>query len=379
MDLSIIIPTFNEASNVKKIVQQITAILKNNPCHYEILFIDDSQDHTRLILEQLVHEFPVVRTIYRRNKTGLASAVVEGFRHSLGSKIIVMDADLQHPPELLPLILKRLSEADIVIPSRFVAGGSDGGLNVIRKAISWTARTIGRLAIKKLRNISDCTGGFFGLNRSVITSSLLDPIGWKILMEVLVKGNYHSIHEIPYTFQIRNSGQSKMSLKEQTNYLKHIVRLISSSPEDRRFYVFCLVGTLGVIVNLISLDLLLNVFHLDDLAASIQAGLIAIVHNFFWNDAFTWQERKQAGIWKRLIQLPQFALVCGLGVTVTTLIAQLLVLFGFSIYSGQFLGIILASRWTFTANNRWTWSAAPQDSVVDDHLIVTQELHSKLS
>ena len=379
MDLSIIIPTFNEASNVKKLVKRITAILKDNSCRYEILFIDDSQDNTPLILEQLVNEFPVVRTIHRRNKTGLASAVVEGFQHCLGNKIIVMDADLQHPPELLPLMLKRLSEADIVIPSRFVAGGSDGGLNVIRKVISWTARTIGRLAIKKLRNISDCTGGFFGLNRWVITNSPLDPIGWKILMEVLVKGKYHSIHEIPYAFHIRDNGKSKMRLKEQANYLRHIVRLISSSPDDRRFYVFCLVGALGVIVNLLSLNLLLNVFHLDDLAASILAGLIAVIHNFFWNDTFTWQERKQAGIWKRLIQFPQFALVCGLGITVTTLIAQLLVLFGLSIYIGQLLGIILASRWTFTANNRWTWSAAPQNSAVDDHLVVTQELHSKLS
>ncbi len=378
MDLSIIIPTFNEESNVSTIVERITAIFTNEPCHYEILFIDDSQDNTPMILEQLVHEFPVVRAIHRRNKTGLASAVVEGFRHCLGSKIIVMDADLQHPPELLPLILKRLSQADIVIPSRFVAGGSDGGLNVIRKAVSWTARTIGRLAIKKLRNISDCTGGFFGLNRLVIESSQLDPIGWKILIEVLVRGNYHSVHEIPYAFQVRDSGRSKMSLKEQGNYLRHIVRLLGSSPEDRRFYAFCAVGALGVFANLLSLNILLNVFHLDDLTASIQAGVIAVIHNFFWNDTFTWRERKQAIFWKRLIQLPQFALVCGLGVTVTTLIAQILVLGGSNIYTGQLLGIILVSRWTFTANNRWTWSAAPTSSV-DDNLIVTTELHSKIS
>lgn len=379
MDLSIIIPTYNEASNVKKLIEQITAVLTAESCHYEILFIDDSQDNTPLILEQLAHEFPVVRAIHRQNKTGLASAVAEGFQQCLGSKIIVMDADLQHPPELLPLILKRLSEADIVIPSRFVAGGSDGGLNVIRKAISGIARTIGRLAIKKLHNISDCTSGFFGLNRWVITNTQLDPIGWKILIEVLVRGEYHSIHEIPYDFQTRDSGKSKMNLQEQWNYLRHIVRLIGSSPDDRRFYTFCAVGAFGVITNLVSLNLLLNVFHLDDLTASIQAGLIAVVSNYFWNDSFTWRERKQAVLWKRLIKLPQFAVVCGLGVTVTTLIAQLLVLLGCNVYSGQLVGIILASRWTFTANNRWTWSTTTQSSAVEENLIVTQELQSKIS
>jgi dolichol-phosphate mannosyltransferase len=379
MDLSIIIPTYNEAGNVKKIVKQINAILKTEPCHYEILFVDDSQDHTPRILEQLVHEFPVVRTIHRQNKTGLASAVVEGFQHCLGSKIIVMDADLQHPPELLPLLFKRLAEADIVIPSRFVAGGSDGGLNVIRRAISWTARTIGRLAIKKLHNISDCTSGFFGLNRAVITNAHLDPIGWKILIEVLVKGNYHSVHEIPYVFQTRDSGKSKMSLQEQGNFLRHIARLIRSSPEDRRFYAFCAVGACGVIVNLVSLNLLLTVFHLDNLTASIQAGLIAVIHNFLGNDTFTWRERKQTVFWKRLIQLPQFTFLCGLGIMITTLIAQLLALFGCNVYSGQLVGIILASRWTFTANNRWTWSTATQNSAAEENLIVTQELHSKIS
>ncbi len=379
MDLSIIIPTYNEENNVRKIVEKITAILKTEPCHYEILFMDDSQDHTPLILKQLVQEFPVVRTIHRQNKPGLASAVVAGFQHCLVSKIIVMDADLQHPPELLPLLRKRLAEADIVIPSRFVSGGSDGGLQGIRKAISWTARTIGRLAIKKLHNISDCTSGFFGLNREVITNAQLDPIGWKILIEILVKGNYHSVHEIPYVFQTRNSGKSKMSLQEQGNYLRHIVRLIRSSPDDRRFYAFCAVGALGVIVNLLSLNLLLTLFHLDDLAASIQAGLIAVIHNFFWNDTFTWRERKQTVFWKRLIQLPQFTFVCGLGVMITTLIAQLLALLGCSIYSGQLVGIILASRWTFTANNRWTWSAATENSAVEENLIVTQELDSKIS
>ncbi len=378
MDLSIIIPTFNEENSVNLIIKQIITSLKQEICSYEILFIDDSRDNTPVILEQLVQQFQQVRLIHRPNKTGLASAVVEGFQHCRGDKIIVMDADLQHPPTLLPLILTRLSQADIVIPSRFITGGSAGGLNGFRRFVSWSARTIGRLALKKLRNISDCTGGFFVLNRSVIKDiPPLDPIGWKILIEVLVKGNYHSIHEIPYTFQTRDNGSSKMRLTEQLNYLRHISRLIMNSPEDRRFYVFCMIGALGVLINLLGLNILLNVFQLDSITASLQASLIAIIHNFFLNDIITWRERKQLVGRKRLTRFPQFLLICGLGIAVTTLAAQLFVLAGISIYGGQLLGIILSSRWTFIMNNKWTWATAETGN--HEVLVVTQELHSKPS
>jgi dolichol-phosphate mannosyltransferase len=232
MDLSIIIPTFNEKNNVSTLATKIRTLLQEQKCMYEILFVDDSVDDTPIILEQLSCEFNEVRFIHRHNERGLASAVVNGFEHSQGSYIIVMDADLQHPPELIPLILKRLVQADIVIPSRFVPGGSDGGLTLFRKFISAAARGIGCISIKKLRCISDTTSGYFGCKRSVINQVHLYPIGWKILMEILVRGNYQTVHEIPYSFALREAGQSKMNLAEQWNYLRHITRLIWHTPES---------------------------------------------------------------------------------------------------------------------------------------------------
>ncbi len=226
VDLSIIVPSFNEGENVETLSQKIMTAFSGLNVAYEILFIDDSRDDTPLLLAKLSQTFPQVRYVHRDNHRGLGTAVVEGFLRSHADVMIVMDADLQHPPELLPEIFNQLKCYDIVIPSRFIAGGDAGGLNVFRKFVSWSARALGQVFIKRLRHVSDCTGGYFGLRRSVIKGVALDPIGWKILIEVLVKGNYTSICELPYVFHARDAGASKMSLKEQWNYLRHIFRLM---------------------------------------------------------------------------------------------------------------------------------------------------------
>lgn len=378
MHLSIVIPTYNEKDNVCTITERIRTILKSENYPYEILFMDDSTDDTPAVLEKLSAQYPEVRYFHRTNEKGLASAVVQGFKQSRGDHIIVMDADLQHPPELIPLIMKRLLRADIVIPSRFIEGGSDGGLNCLRKLISWTARSIGRFSIKRLRAISDCTSGYFGLKRQVITTTDLNPIGWKILMEVLVKGNYRSVHEIPYSFVARDAGESKMDFTEQLNYLRHIAKLVSNSPEDRRFFSFCLIGALGVLVNIASLAVLINMFELQGMIASVGASLLAMLHNFIWNDNVTWKERKQQVWWKRIMRLPMFMTISGLGIALTALFAQFFVWQHWNIYLGQLTGIFAATCWTYTANNKWTWNTN-EKTITESQLIVTQEYAGKLS
>lgn len=368
MQLSIIVPTYNEKENVLTLAERLQNILQDGDYTYEILFVDDSHDNTPTILAELSQNRPEVRYIHREDARGLASAVVAGFRAARGQYLIVMDADLQHPPELIPLIVKRLAQADIVIPSRFIAGGSDGGLNPFRKLVSWGARVIGQLALKKLRHISDCTSGFFGLNRKVITGAELDPIGWKILIEVLAKGRYTTVHEIPYSFLMRQAGQSKMSLTEQGNYLRHILKLVLNSPEDYRIYSFCLVGLLGVVVNLLALKFLINTFDMSNTLASVSASLIALLHNFLWNDNVTWKSPQPAAWWQRWLKLPQYALICGIGVAITALSAQIFILLGWNLYLGQFTGILLATHWSFTANNWWTWSNQKKPAA-----LITQE------
>ncbi len=380
MDLSIIIPTFNEKNNVRLIASRIMTILNRENCLYEIVFVDDSVDDTLAVLEELCNEFSCVKYLHRKNERGLASAVVKGFYHSQGNQIIVMDADLQHPPELIPLILKRLLQADIVIPSRFVPGGSDGGLNLFRKLISGIARGVGCFFIKKLRLISDSTSGYFALKRNVINAAHLDPIGWKILIEILVKGKYRTVHEIPYSFIAREAGESKMSIKEQYNYLRHILRLVNNSPEDYKFYSFCIIGALGIVVNLLCLHIFIKLFNMGELSSSVSASCIAIIHNFLWNNNVTWREYKQEILWKRIVKFSQFSLICGLGIGITTLFAQIFLFLGWNIYAGQLLGISVSINWNFFANSKWTWPAEHNESNREDGKpIVTQELPSKVS
>lgn len=379
MDLSIVVPTFNEQENVEKLVHQLRHVLVGSGLTYEIIFIDDSSDDTPKVLQNLSNYYIEVNFFHREGIRGLASAVADGFLKSQGNFIVVMDADLQHPPEMISLIIQRLNMADIVIPSRFVEGGSDGGLHGFRKLISLTARIIGQFSIRRLREISDCTGGYFGIRRKVIDGVHLEPVGWKILIEVLVKGNYETVHEIPYTFLARNDGKSKMDIKEQWNYLVHIARLVKSSPEDLRFYSFCLVGILGVFVNLFSLTALVKVFGFETVRSSLGASFIALLHNYILNERITWRDCQNPVIWRRAWQLPQFMVVCGLGIVITSLFLQIFTSMGWSIYIGQLIGILVATAWSYSANNRWTWARSSQITDTRNKMRVTQEYPHEIS
>lgn len=223
--LSIVIPVYNEKKNINEVVKRIEDALKDN--EYEIVFVDDSTDETTNIIMSLAKKDSKVKLIHREGKSGLSSAVIEGFQLAKGDVISVMDGDLQHPPEILPYMLAKIYEgADVVIPSRFVKGGNDGGLNLFRKLVSGTARYMGKVLFKKLRKVSDPTSGIFMFKKSVIAGKKLSDIGWKILIEILIMGEYNNLVEIPYEFNMRNSGESKMNITVQAQYLKHLYSLL---------------------------------------------------------------------------------------------------------------------------------------------------------
>ncbi|MDX1901739.1 MAG: glycosyltransferase [Gammaproteobacteria bacterium] len=225
MDLSVIIPSFNEGHHLRTLTEKIRAILEPLSIQYEIWIIDDSTDDTPALIQKIKHDMPFAHAIHRKYQRGLGSAIVEGFRQSLGRCLIVIDGDLQHPPELFPEIYHLLStEADLVIPSRFMNGGSDGRMHFYRKCLSWIARKIGQRKLK-LRAISDCTSGYFGVKRTAIEQIQFNPTSWKILLEILVKGNIKTIREIPYHFIAQRKMASKMNLFEQLKFLRHVAKL----------------------------------------------------------------------------------------------------------------------------------------------------------
>ena len=222
--LSIIVPTFNEGDNVRRVVREVAHALPDTA--YEIVFVDDSTDHTPLILEVLSHENLHIRVLHRTAERGLGSAIVRGFKEARGSVLAVMDGDLQHPPSVIPVMLSMMEKgADLVVPSRFIPGGSDGGLTLSRKFVSLVARWIAQVLFSRVRSISDPTGGLFMLRREVIDGLRFDAGSWKILIEILVRGCYGLVIEIPYTFRARDLGTSKMSYRAQFDYLWHLFRM----------------------------------------------------------------------------------------------------------------------------------------------------------
>ena len=175
---------------------------------------------------EVAKDFPAVRMEHRTNGTGLATAVLRGFKIAKGEYLACMDADLQHPPIVLKYMYKAMeSGADFCIPSRLIPGGDDGGLNWYRKFVSWTARKIGQVMLPCLRKITDPTSGLFMFRKEVIEHADLQPIGWKIMVEVLAMGTYKKVIEIPYKFQQRTEGESKLSGRVTMEYLKQLMNL----------------------------------------------------------------------------------------------------------------------------------------------------------
>ena len=222
--ISVVVPTYNESENVGNLVNQIDYALRG--IEYEVIFVDDSTDDTVDAIKAVMKENANVRMEHRETEKGLATAVLKGFSLANGDYIAVMDADLQHPPTILRSMYAVMETGvDFCVPSRFIPGGSDGGLGPYRKLVSGVARYIGKIMLPSLRKITDPTSGLFMFRRAVIEGADLRPIGWKIMVEVLAMGTYKSVVEIPYKFQARPAGESKLSSKVTIEYLKQVAEL----------------------------------------------------------------------------------------------------------------------------------------------------------
>lgn len=229
--LSIVVPSYNERDNVKRLVDCIDEALAG--IDHEILFVDDSTDDTPQVIEEISKEKPYVRVKHRTEEKGLATAVILGFKLAEGDYLAVMDADLQHPPAILrPMYAAIESGADFCVPSRFIPGGDDGGLNWYRSLVSGTARYIGKILLPCLRKISDPTSGLFMFKKEAIDGADLRPVGWKIMVEVLAMAKYKSVVEIPYAFQQRTAGESKLDTKVTIQYLQQCFGLIKRARKN---------------------------------------------------------------------------------------------------------------------------------------------------
>jgi len=223
--ISIVVPTYREADNLALLAEDVDAALSGPGYDYELLFIDDdSRDGSEEICAELSARFPV-RIVVRKGERGLATAVIHGISMASGDIVVVMDADLSHPASAIPAMIARLQsgESDFVLGSRYVEGGSiHDDWSVFRQLNS----IIPSLMAKPLCPLKDPMSGFFAIRRTEMPpTSRLSPVGYKIALEIFVKGGFNQPSEVPIHFSDRQHGESKLSLKEQLNFLRHLARL----------------------------------------------------------------------------------------------------------------------------------------------------------
>lgn len=225
--LALVVPTLNEAGNVNNLLSELTDVLSGTRYEYEIIVVDDgSTDGT---VEQVRHwtkRDPRVRLLSRAGERGLAGAVLYGWGHSRANLLGVIDADLQHPPELLPELLQAAERADIAVASRYAGNDGVKGWNPLRAAVSRLSTLAAvPLISKKNLGVTDPMSGFFIIHRRCIEGLTFQTTGFKLLLEILVRGRIHTAKEVAYRFGLRQAGRSKASAIVALHYLHLLGRL----------------------------------------------------------------------------------------------------------------------------------------------------------
>ncbi|MBB0230001.1 glycosyltransferase [Streptomyces calidiresistens] len=298
--LTLIVPTFNEAGNIRELLRQLgEALPSGDRCR--VVFVDDSTDGTPRIIEDAAPSCPFpVSVIHRETPTGgLGGAVVEGMRAADTDWLAVMDADLQHPPSLVPELIAtgERTGADLVVASRYIPGGSREGLaGGYRVAVSRGATWLTKgLFPRRLRGVSDPMSGFFAIRREIVTAEALKPLGYKILLELAVRCRPRTVAEVPFVFQDRFAGESKSTAKEGMRFLRHLVSLRTASA-TARMVAFGLIGITGFLPNLLALYLL-TTGGMHYLPAVILANQCGVAWNFLLSESLLFRDRRGHRHW----------------------------------------------------------------------------------
>lgn len=354
--LSVVIPTYNEAANIGPLLVALREAL--GTVEHELIVVDDDSKDATVANARAAS--PLARIIVRKGERGLATAVVRGLREARGTHVAVMDADFQHPPEAVRRMfdVAVATDSDLVIGSRYAKGGSEGDFGPFRKLLSWGAGTIGKLALPPIRRfkVTDPMSGLFLVRRDRVDPDALRPHGYKILLEILGRCPLERVAEVPYTFQDRRGGDSKLGPAVIVDYLRHVADLGVGHPENRRIAKFGLVGLSGVVVNLVLLYVLHGVLRLHDLIAVPLAVEASILSNFVLNDRFTFHDRQQGGRLGRALKFNAVSLVALLvNLLAYTILAKGM---GVQYLVAEAIAILVAFGANYTGNMTWTYGGA---------------------
>ena len=359
---SLIIPTYNESQNIAEIVGILTKILDRQiPADYELIVVDDdSPDRTWELACDLIPDYPQLRVIRRETERGLSTAVIRGWQAAQGEVLGVIDADLQHPPEIIVQLWGEIEKgAELAVASRNVEGGGVSEWSIVRRFLSRGAQILGLAILPEvIGRLSDPMSGFFMVRRSAIANKLLSPVGYKILIEVAARGQIRWIAETGYVFRERVAGASKVTWKQYIEYLQHLIILRFSLWPVTRFLRFGIVGFSGVFVDLGVFYLLRTVLGIGLTRSAIFSSEIAIINNFLWNDLWTFGDvsSKQTGNRKRLRRFLKFNLVCLAGVILNVLIVNILFnIVHLNEYLAKLIAIAMITFLNFWLNSKLSW------------------------
>ena len=368
--VTIVVPTFNESGNVGELVRRLEAVRERANID-EIIFVDDSTDDTPSVITQISADAVIpVRLLHRpaaARTGGLSGAVVTGMSSAKSPWVLVMDADLQHPPEDVPRLMAATDEADVdtVVASRYCAGGGAQGLsNGVRRLVSTGSTRLASLLFPvRLRRCTDSMTGFFAVRRDAIDISSLQPRGFKILLEILVRHRVRIV-EVPFTFADRMSGESKASFRQGLRFMVQLAQLRChlwwATKRAREMASFGAVGAANVLLDIGIFNLILLGFRHDAAGAKVVSTTVATIASYFMNRHWTWRDRNRSGVHR---ELPLFALLSAVGLALAE--ACLWVshdLLGYTSaladnIAANGVGLALGMVWRFLSFKRWVFTA----------------------
>ncbi|ERN42698.1 putative membrane protein [Rubidibacter lacunae KORDI 51-2] len=360
--LSVVLPTHNEADNLQAAIDQITQVLEDIlPGAYELIVVDDdSPDDTWQVAQKLSDRYPQLRVVRRTGERGLSSAVVRGWQVARGDVLGVIDADLQHPPELMAKLWAEIARGvDLAVASRHIEGGGVSDWRLPRRFLSRGAQILGLIVLPGVLGcVSDPMSGYFMVRRKCLLDRELSPIGYKILIEVVARGRVAWIGEVGYVFQERQAGESKVSHRHYIDYIQHLVRLRFALWPVQRFLRFGIVGFSGVFVDMGAFYVLRDLLGLGLTRGAIASAELAIFNNFVWNDLWTFGDisARQRGWRSRLKRLVKFNLVCLAGLILNVLLVNLQFnVFDVNEYLAKLVAIAAVTLWNFWINLKLNW------------------------
>lgn len=356
-ELSIVVPVLNERWNVQPLIARLVAALQG--IDWEVVFVDDdSPDGTAAVCRECAREDSRIRVIQRIGRQGLASACVEGMLATVAPYLAVMDGDLQHDESLLPkmLALAKSQDLDVVVASRHLAGGGMGEFAAGRVQLSNLGRWLSRLVTKA--HASDPMSGFFLLHRRVLDATVyrLSLMGFKVLLDFLASSPHPlRIGELPYTFRNRETGESKLDISVELEYILLLADKLVGSYIPVRYVLYAMVGLSGVAVHFACLGMFHLLLGQNVITAQALATAVAVVWNFFLNNAITYRDRRLRGARGLAKGLVVYAAGCSVGMLANLGVTGLVAGRGLAWYVAGGLGLIVGSVWNYGFASVFAW------------------------